>query len=110
VLIEPAGSKTSIMKNTNRQEGDMSYQEWIIEPHENLYIMGTASTNPLVDQTRVTEETNELMIHKGDYEKFFFISDKSERQILFGFDKQLAVCFILGPLLIILGVILWIVL
>lgn len=84
----------------------MRYREWFIAPKENLYIMGTAGENPFVDHTNVKNETEDVMIHKGDYEKFYYISDKSERQIIFGLDLQLVGCFIIGPILIISGVIL----
>jgi len=84
----------------------MRYREWFIAPKENLYIMGTAGENQFVDHANVKDETEDIMIHKGDYEKFYFISDKSERKITHDLDLQIIGCFIFGPLLIIAGVIL----
>lgn len=84
----------------------MRYQETIIVPEENLYIMGTAGENPL--KIEATENhVDSIMIQKGKYEKQYYISDKSEKQIL----KNLAILTYgmwgVGIVLIIVGAILF---
>lgn len=84
----------------------MRYRETIIVPDENLYIMGTAGENPL--KIEATENhVDSIMIQKGKYEKQYYISDKSEKQIL----KNLAILTYgmwgVGIVLIIVGAILF---
>ena len=84
----------------------MRYRETIIVPDETLYIMGTAGENPLKKEV-VQNHVESIMIQKGKYEKQYYISDKSEKQIL----KNLAILTYgiwgFGIVLIIVGAILF---
>jgi len=134
VLIDPTGAKIEARRDFEYQSGlgkdppeqvirfltannlahegflglnkTMRYLETIIVPDENLYIMGTAGENPL--KIEATENhVDSIMIQKGKYEKQYYISDKSEKQIL----KNLAILTYgiwgFGIALIIVGAILF---
>jgi hypothetical protein len=83
----------------------MRYRETIIIPNDTLYIMGTAGENPFKKEG--TNHVDSIMIQKGKHEKQYYISDKSEKQIL----KNLAILtygmWALGIILIIVGAILF---
>ena len=58
----------------------MRYTEWFIEPDDKLYVMGTASQGGAgVLGPRHTEN---IIIKKGENDKTFYVSDKSEKEIL----------------------------
>jgi hypothetical protein len=59
----------------------MRYRETIIVPDDILYIMGTAGENPFKKEV-IANHVDSIMIQKGKYEKQYYISDKSEKQIL----------------------------
>ena len=134
VLIDPTGAKIEARRDFEYQSGlgkdppeqiirflsannlahegffglnkTMRYRETIIVPDENLYIMGTAGENPL--KIEATENhVDSIMIQKGKYEKQYYISDKSEKQIL----KNLAIftygMWVSGIILIIVGAIMF---
>jgi hypothetical protein len=48
---------------------------------QELYIMGTATDNPFVEDASADEGYRDVMIKKGDNQKFFYISDKKEHKI-----------------------------
>jgi len=58
----------------------MRYTEWFIGPKEKVYVMGTASDNPNVKLTAKGMEN--VIIRKGQNEGIFYVSDKSEKEIL----------------------------
>jgi hypothetical protein len=58
----------------------MRYTEYFIGPKEKVYVMGTASDNPDVKLTAKGMEN--IIIKKGENEKMFYVSDKSEKEIL----------------------------
>lgn len=58
------------------------YREYFIAPKDNLYIMGTAGDNPLVKEGTGKRNADDIMIQKGEYEKFYYISDKPEKGVL----------------------------
>ena len=58
----------------------MRYTEWFISPKEKVYVLGTASDNPNVKLTSKGMEN--VIIKKGDNEKLFYVSDRSEKDIL----------------------------
>jgi hypothetical protein len=84
----------------------MRYRETIIIPDDTLYIMGTAGEKPF-NKEMTTNHIESIMIQKGKNEKQYYISDKSEKQIL----KNLAILVYgtwgFGIALIIVGVILF---
>jgi hypothetical protein len=60
----------------------MRYTEYKIELDDELYILGTAADNPFVSDTTAIKGEDDIIIRKGAHEKKFFISDRSEKQIL----------------------------
>lgn len=59
----------------------MRYLEYLIVPGDELYIMGTAGDNPFVEEGWAKNSYEDIMIQKGEKE-IYYISDKSEKQIL----------------------------
>jgi hypothetical protein len=58
----------------------MRYTEWFIAPEDKLYIMGTAAESRSgIPGPRHTEN---IVIRKGENDKTFYVSDKSEKEIL----------------------------
>jgi hypothetical protein len=83
----------------------MRYQEHVIVPNQNLYIMGTADENPFVNVPGANQGLPRTIIKKGSQEKMFFISDKKERDILRGFNLKIAATIGLGSFFIVIGVV-----
>ena len=59
----------------------MRYREYLIEPGDAVYVMGTAADNPVMAHPG-DDHTSKLIIQKGENQKFFFISDQSEKKVL----------------------------
>jgi hypothetical protein len=60
----------------------MRYREYYVAPKDELYIMGTAGDNPFVDELTAKNSVDDVMIQKGKNDKFYYISDKPEKDIL----------------------------
>lgn len=103
VLIEPKEATIEIRKDATREAGDMRYQEWIIKSKDMLYILGTAGENPDTQSTLTTQSVDHIMIQKGKREKMYYISDKSEREILKSFSRRSSVSIIIGSIFIVIG-------
>jgi len=58
----------------------MRYTEWFIGPKERIYVLGTASDNPDVKLTAKGMEN--VIIRRGENDRTFYVSDKSEKDIL----------------------------
>jgi hypothetical protein len=58
----------------------MRYTEYFIEPGDKLYILGTAAENR--GTVAGARHTDNIVIEKGENEKMFYISDRSEKEIL----------------------------
>jgi hypothetical protein len=84
----------------------MRYRETIIIPDDTLYIMGTAGENPF-NKEAIANHVDSIMIQKGKYEKQYYISDKSEKQILKNLTILIYGMWALGIILIIVGAILF---
>jgi len=83
----------------------MRYRETIIVPDDTLYIMGTAGENPFHKEV-TANNVDSIVIQKGKYEKQYYISDKSEKQILKNLSILTYGLWVLGIILIIVGTIL----
>jgi hypothetical protein len=84
ILVDAKEAKIELSVDFKTQNGNRMYTEWCIEPNNNLYILGTVAEN----ESKVEKSANHienLIIKKGKNEKFYFISDKSEKQILTSF-------------------------
>lgn len=64
----------------------MRYREYIIEPGNNLYVMGTAADNPDFSHMGGADAVNSahIRIQKGANDKTYYISDRPEKEILKG--------------------------
>jgi hypothetical protein len=62
----------------------MRFREYVVRPGDNLFILGTAGDNPFVEEGSAKANAEDIMIHKGENEKFYLISDSSERDLLSG--------------------------
>ena len=83
----------------------MRYTEYFIAPKDKLYIMGTATDNPFVKEASTVKGVEDIIIKKGDHEKFYYISDKHENMILKRLRLIVLCGFVFGSLLIIIGLI-----
>lgn len=58
----------------------MRYREYIIEPANMLYVMGTAGNNPFSKPSAINSEN--IMIQKGTNDKTYYISDRPEKSLV----------------------------
>ncbi|MFC1722605.1 GIDE domain-containing protein [Nanoarchaeota archaeon] len=61
------------------------FNEWVIKPGDELYVLGTAGDNPFVEDATGKKNVDDIMIQKGKNEKFYYISNKPEIKILKSF-------------------------
>jgi hypothetical protein len=109
VLVDPAGAEINVPKDFEYNSGllndpparvkeflkandishdsflglnkRMRYREYLIEPTDTVYVMGTAANNPVLAHTE-DEHTSKLIIQKGVNQKFFYVSDRSEKELV----------------------------
>lgn len=62
-----------ILKSGSARVGDRKYFEYFLEPGENLYLLGTSAND--------ASTGNSVVIKKGENEKTFIISNKSEKKL-----------------------------
>lgn len=84
----PLGVKRFLRKHNLRFEGflginkRMRYREFFIAPKDKLYIIGTAGDNPFVEEATAKKGVEDVMIQKGKLDRFYYISDKPEKDVL----------------------------
>ncbi len=78
----------------------MRFVEYDIMSGDKLYIMGTAGDNPYVEEGTAKQSYEDIMIHKGNNEKFYMISDKPEKDLLSTFRIKVAVGIVGGIALV----------
>lgn len=61
----------------------MRYREYRIEPGNPIYVLGTAEYSP-----NVQDEHERVIIRKGSRHPWFFISERSQREVLQTFSRQ----------------------
>ena len=83
----------------------MRYREYFIAPRDKLYIMGTAADNPFVEEATAVKGVEDIMIQKGKNDKFYYISDKTERNILKEYTWKVVLGLGGGSIFIIIGLI-----
>lgn len=112
VLVDPAGADVDIPKDYEFRTGlgggpprtiikfldgthlnhrtflgfskTMRFREYYIAPGDKVYVMGTAADNPFVEDGTRAEGVEDVMIKKGEHDKFFYITDKPEKDLLKG--------------------------
>ncbi|MCP4566200.1 MAG: hypothetical protein GY841_01330 [FCB group bacterium] len=77
--------------------GDRKYYEYIIEPDDNLFVLGTAAADPTTPDG--------VVIRRGKNEKTFIISDKGEKAVLASLKKTVRTCFIFGGIFLAAGIV-----
>lgn len=60
----------------------MRFREYFLAPGDKVYVLGTADKNPYVKEGTAQVGYENIMIQKGGNNSFFYISDKSEEEIL----------------------------
>src|SRR3989344_2799718 len=78
----PIAALKSIFDTKLAMAEKLRYYELIVRPGDTLYIMGTAGDNPLVEEGTAQQGVEDIMMHKGKYEKAFYISEKQERGVV----------------------------
>ena len=108
----PISVKQFLKINNLRFEGSlfgfnktMRFRESFIEPSDKLYIMGTAGDNPFVDDATTKKGVEDVLIQKGKHDKFYYISDKSEHEVLKALKGKVVFGIGLGSIFIIIGLI-----
>ena len=89
LLNDPPAEVKNFLKNENLSfEGflginkTMKFEEKAIFPNQKLYVLGEAADNPNVAEGTSKQNVEDILIQKGKNEKFFYISTKSEKEIL----------------------------
>ena len=60
----------------------MEFEETFVEPGEELYIMGTAQLSPYQDSNEQPEGHKNIMVGYAQGQRMYYISDKSEKELL----------------------------
>jgi hypothetical protein len=81
--------------------GKLRFTEWYIEPNDSLYILGTAGDNPYFEETKAQRNEQDIMIQKA--KEIYFISDKSEKELLKSLKWKSILGILFGPILAIGG-------
>ncbi|MBI2445906.1 hypothetical protein HYV43_05960 [Candidatus Micrarchaeota archaeon] len=61
---------------------EMRYTEWHLAPDDGVFVTGTAGDNPFVAEGTAVEGVKDVLISKGGGSNPFYVSDKSEKQVL----------------------------
>lgn len=83
----------------------MRFRESFIEPNDTLYILGTADEQPTIENMASDRREENIIIKKGTQEKTYIISDSKERDILRNLTMKMSIFFVIGSLLIIVGLV-----
>ncbi|MBI4393570.1 MAG: hypothetical protein HY556_07220 [Euryarchaeota archaeon] len=75
--------------------GDRKYFEYLIEPGENVFVLGTASIDP--------KAPGGVSVKKGDNERTFMISDRSETDLVRGLKWETLGWFAGGAIIVVIG-------
>lgn len=78
----------------------MRFREYYLMKGDKVYIMGYAGDNPFVDEGSSQKNEADIMIQKGPRNQFYYISDKSEKEVLKSFGFKVAGGFFGGGALI----------
>ncbi len=88
--LMPIESEKGIIANV----GDRKYFEYFLEPNENIFIMGTAAL----------DASNKNVIKRGDQDKTFIITTKSEKELIKGLKMQALGLLIVGLIVFAAGI------
>lgn len=82
----------------------LRYTEYYIAPNDKLYIIGTAGDNPHVEETKGKGGNEDIMIQKGEHQKFYYISDKPELEVVKHLNTQSIILIIIGAIFTVIGI------
>ena len=81
----------------------MRYTERYISPNDELYIMGTAGDNPFFKESSAKTGVEDIMIQKGQSEKFYYISTDPEKKILSSLKWKVGIGLFGGAILFVIS-------
>ena len=99
VLVEPKGAEVKDFEQTI--VGRNRHTEWLVLPDSPIYLLGTAAENP--ERGASADSSEMVMLGKGEVDKDFIISSKSEKQVTKGFRFQFEGALLVALALFILG-------
>lgn len=79
------------------------YSEYVIKPDDKIYIMGTAKDNPYKEDGTAQKGVEDILISKGPKESLFYISDKSEGEILKSHSSESKMLYIFGGFIVLMS-------
>jgi hypothetical protein len=80
----------------------MSYEERVIAPEDQVYVLGTAGDNPFVEEASSKHGFEDVMIGEGD-NGMFVIADKSEHRLVRGYAWKAIAGILGGSVLVLVG-------
>ena len=78
----------------------MRFVEYIIRPDDKVYVLGRADDNPFVKDGSSDQGVNDIMMQRSKNPNIYYISNKSEKQLLGKLTTTIMGQIIGGPLLI----------
>lgn len=84
---------------------NLRFTEYYIAPRDKVYILGTAGDNPHKKEATAMHNIEDIMMQQGKEEKFFYISDKHEKNLLGTLAWKVNGSLLGGGLLIVFGAI-----
>ena len=78
----------------------LRYLEYSIKPGDNIYVLGRADDNPYIKDGSAQEGAIDIMMQKSHNPNIYYISNKSEKQILGKLSTTIIGQIIGGPLVI----------
>ncbi len=108
VLVDPAGAKVEVSMRSEIVDSagfasGRRIREYCISPRDRLCIIGTAGDNPLVAESTARKGREDVMVLKGRHEKFYYISDTSEKKLIEMLRMQSVVSIFVGCLSVGIG-------
>ena len=73
--------------------------EYILKQKDKLYILGTAADNPLVEEESSVENSNDIMIQRGDFNSVYYISSKHETEVIKKYKREAIILLCIGIIL-----------
>src|SRR3989338_5507351 len=89
VLIDPNKAHIDLNKR-------LKFTEYILKQKDKLYILGTAADNPLVEEESSVENSNDIMIQRGDFNSVYYISSKHETEVIKKYKREAIILLCIG--------------
>lgn len=92
----PIERLNNIANSNIRRAQKLRYSEIVVRPDDHLYVMGTADDNPFVEEGTAQQGVEDVMIHKGGYDRAFYISEKPEKELVKKLQRDSMLGMIIG--------------